>query len=341
MAAPSRSSQFVKLHKILKKHYKPVAPDSSRPVLEQLLFACCLENAPYEAAEESFAALVHNFYDWNEIRVSTARELAEVMPGVPDPAAAANRVKRVLQSVFETTYTFDLEELRKLNLGPATEKLGKLAGASKFAVAYVVQSALGGHAIPIDQGAAQVLEITELISEEESKELSVAGLERAIPKNKGVEFGSLLHQLAADFVANPFAARVRDILVEISPQAAERLPRRRAKKEDAAGSKPAAEPKPAAESSKDDGGRRAKPTDKAADKPADKPTDKAAKSPRGKKLADEPVTPPADEGHAETREAADGPKRPAAKKRSAGEGAEVGKKESTRRPAGISKRKPR
>ncbi len=338
MAAPSRSSQFVKLHKILKKHYKPVAPDSSRPVLEQLLFACCLENASYEAAEESFAALVHNFYDWNEIRVSTARELAEVMPGVPDPAAAANRVKRVLQSVFETTYTFDLEELRKLNLGPATEKLGKLTGVSKFAVAYVVQSALGGHSIPIDHGAAQVLEITELISEEEAKELSVAGLERAIPKNKGVEFGSLLHQLAADFVANPFASRVREILVEISPQAAERLPRRRAKKEDAAESKPAAEPKAAAESSKDDGGRRAKPTDKAADKPADK----AAKSPRGKKSADEPVPPPADEGRAETREASDSPKRPAAKKRSAaGEGAEAGKKESARRPAGISKRKPR
>lgn len=338
MAAPSRSSQFVKLHKILKKHYKPVAPDSSRPVLEQLLFACCLENAPYEAAEESFAALVHNFYDWNEIRVSTPRELAEVMPGVPDPAAAANRVKRVLQSAFETTYTFDLEELRKLNLGPATEKLGKLAGASKFAVAYVVQSTLGGHSIPIDHGAAQVLEITELISEEEAKELSVAGLERAIPKNKGVEFGSLLHQLAADFVANPFAPRVREILVEISPQAAERLPRRRAKKEDAAESKPAAEPKTAAESTKDDGGRRAKPTDKA----ADKPDDKAAKSPRGKKSADEPVPPPAVEGRAETREAADGPKRPAAKKRSAaGEAAEAGKKESTRRPAGISKRKPR
>ena len=61
MSAPSRTAQFNKLHKILKKHYKPVAPDSERTVLEQTLFASCAENAHYAAAEEAYAALVHNF----------------------------------------------------------------------------------------------------------------------------------------------------------------------------------------------------------------------------------------------------------------------------------------
>ncbi len=75
MAAPSRTAQFTKLHKILKKRFTPVAPDPNRSVLEHLLFASCLENAHPGAAEEAFAALVHTFFDWNEIRVSSVREL--------------------------------------------------------------------------------------------------------------------------------------------------------------------------------------------------------------------------------------------------------------------------
>ena len=53
------------------------------------MFACCLEDAGYEAAEEAFAALVHTFFDWNEIRVTSLSELSEVMAGLPDPRVAA------------------------------------------------------------------------------------------------------------------------------------------------------------------------------------------------------------------------------------------------------------
>ena len=117
-------------------------------MLEHLLFACCLEDARYEAAEEAFAALVHTFFDWNEIRVTSLSELAEVMAGLPDPRAAANRVKRVLHGIFEATYAFDLEDTRKKNLGPTIKWLEKLDGTTRFIVAYVVQSALGGHPSP-------------------------------------------------------------------------------------------------------------------------------------------------------------------------------------------------
>ncbi len=230
MAAASRTSQFQTLHKVLKKHYKPVAPDGNRSVLEQLLFACCLENAPYGRAEEGLAGLMHNFFDWNEVRVSTVRELSEVLAGVPDPVTAANRVKRVLQHVFEATYSFDLEELRKKSLTQATEELQKIEGTTDFTVAYVVQAALGGHAIPVDSSTLQVLHIVGLIGDEDLAAGSVPGMERAISKGKGIEFASLLHQLAADFAVNPFSPAVRKVLLEINPHCADRLPRRRRKR---------------------------------------------------------------------------------------------------------------
>jgi endonuclease-3 len=230
MSTPNRSAQIAKLHKHLKKHYTPVAPDPQRPVLEHLLYACCLENASYQAADAAYRVLTTQFFDFNEVRVSTVKELTETLPMLPDPGAAAANVRKILQSVFETTYSFELESLRKLNLGPATQKLEKTAGTTPFIVAYGVQAALGGHSIPLDRGALETLYIVGVINEAEQTAGSVPGLERAIPKNKGVEFGSLLHQLAAEVVANPFSTNLHKLLLEIAPDAKERLPKRQAKK---------------------------------------------------------------------------------------------------------------
>lgn len=227
MAALTRTAQFSRLHKILKRHYSPVVRDPNRSVLEHLLFGCVLENAQYAAAEEAFAALVHTFFDWNEIRVSSIRELSEVMAAVPDPAAAAQRVKRVLQSIFEATYSFDLEGLRKQNLGPAVKRLQEIDGTTPFVVSYVVQTALGGHSIPVDAGTLSVLALVGLISPQDAAAGVVPGLERAIPKSIGIEFGSLLHQLGAAYVACPYSPSLHAVLLEIDPAVKDRLPRRR------------------------------------------------------------------------------------------------------------------
>jgi endonuclease III len=241
MGSINRSTQYVRVFKILKKSYEPVSPPEDRTVLEHLLFACCLENAHYDAAEEAFAAVVHTFFDLNEIRVSTTTELSEVMSNLPDPSAAAHRLKRVLQNVFEEFYAFDLEAYRKKNLGPTVKWLKKVDGTTNFTVSYVVQAALGGHSIAVDAGVLNALKTLEIISKKEFSAGTAAGLERAITKSKGIEFGSLLHQLGADFTANPYSPAVRKILLEIDPTAKDRLPKRRvAKKKKAASEKSSA-----------------------------------------------------------------------------------------------------
>ncbi|MDZ7618891.1 MAG: hypothetical protein U1E05_17945 [Patescibacteria group bacterium] len=284
MAPESRTTQFVHLHKTLKKHYKPVAADSQRSVLEHLLFACVLEGAHYEPAEESFAGLVHTFFDWNEVRVTSIAELAEVMASLPDPRRAANRVKRVLHSLFEDNFTFDLEGLRKQNLGPTIQWLEKLEGTDHFVVSYVVQAALGGHAIAIDAGTMHALHVLDLATDEEVASGVVAGLERAIAKAKGAEFSALLHQFGADFAANAYAPKMRAILLEVNPACESRLPNRRdarkahaaAKKAAEAASEEAAAESDAAEAAAKTGGGASR--EKAAGKKKDAKPGDAAKS---------------------------------------------------------------
>jgi hypothetical protein len=70
----------------------------------------------------------------------------------------------------------------------------------------------------------------------------VPGLERAIAKSKGVEFGSLFHEFGADFSANPYSAAIRDILLQIDPECASRLPKRRVERPQLKPREPAAKP---------------------------------------------------------------------------------------------------
>ena len=230
MGNPNRTALLTKAHKVLKQHYKPVGSHGAAGA-GALLFAGCLEDAPFQAADKVYSFLKTHFFDLNEVRVSTVNELAEVMRPLPNPQAAAANVKRVLQGVFESSYSFELESLKKQTIGQAIKRLEKLGGATPFSIAYVTQVALGGHSIPLDRGAAlDVLYVLGIISEGEAKSGNVSGLERAIPKSRGVEFGSLLHHAAAEYVANPFSANLRKLLLAINPEAKDRFPKRGAKK---------------------------------------------------------------------------------------------------------------
>jgi endonuclease-3 len=293
MTTPNRTALLNKLHKVLKKHYKPAANRHDQPVLESLLFAACLENARPATAELVFEKLKTSFFDWNEVRVSTVRELAEIMHDLGDPESNAGRVKGILQSVFESEYSFDLESLKKKNLGDAVKRLQKLDGATPFVVAYAVQTSLGGHSIPIDRGTLGAMYVLGVISESESTHGNVSGMERAIPKSKGQEFGSLLHQLGAEFAANPFSQPLRDLLLSISPDAKDRFPKRVTKKPVPAPAQPAPEPAAAKKGAKDKPREPEKSKDKsapAAKKPA-LPAKKGSEPAMPAKKSAEPAAP--------------------------------------------------
>ncbi len=230
MTTTNRAAVLNKTHRVLKRTYKPSALRGEQPLLESLLFACCLENTHYDVAQEAFTKLRNSFFDWNEIRVSTVKELAEVMGALAEPPAAAARLKGILQSVFESDYSFELEQLKKQNIGTAVKRLQKLSGATPFVVAYGTQTALAGHSIPVDKGTLGVLYVLGVITQSEAEQGNVPGMERAIPKSKGHEFGALVHELGSEFFSNPFSPALRELLLSIAPGAKERFPKRTTKK---------------------------------------------------------------------------------------------------------------
>ncbi len=198
MGSMQRADRFELLFKALKKHYKPVTPVSDRKVLEHMLYACCLQDATQEAADEAFAKLQQAYFDSNEIRVTTIAELSESLTSLRQAAAAANRIKKSLQAMFEARYSFDIDDLKKSNLGKAVEEITGWPGVTKFVISYVTQHAFGGHSIPVDDSTLSVCHLLDLLTPAEVEKGILPGVERAIPKTKGLEFACLLHQFAVD-----------------------------------------------------------------------------------------------------------------------------------------------
>ena len=196
MPASNRAALIGKLQTALKKHYKSAPPQPNRPLLEHVLYASLLEDAPADLADEGMAKCEQEFFDWNEVRVTTATELSQVLSRLPDPGKAARRLKSNLQAIFEEFYTFDLDHLKKENLGKAVAKFEKMPGMTPFVLNYTIQHGLGGHAIPVDYSAMVIMLATEIASQPEAMSGKVPGLERAIPKSKAIEFSALLHQAA-------------------------------------------------------------------------------------------------------------------------------------------------
>lgn len=186
------------LFSTLGKGSKPAVHE--RPVLDQFLYAICREGVTRELADQAFENLLERFFDWNEVRVSSARELAEALEMLPNAEARAQRIIDFLQEVFETTFSFDLDGLDKKGLKQAAKQLSRYQAANDYAVAWVVQQSLGGHAIPLDSSALRVLRRLGLVEEDQDDIESLrAGIEHQIPKAKGTLFNDLISILASDY----------------------------------------------------------------------------------------------------------------------------------------------
>ena len=279
MATPNRASLINRVLKVVRKHYKPVpAAEGPHAVRAPAVRLPARELAARAGRAGASSRCKHDYFDWNEVRVSTIRELTEVTKPLVDPPEAAARLKQTLHSVFEGVYQFDLETLKKQNIGASAKQLEKYNGSTPFVVAYVTQNALGGHSIPVNQRPVDRDARRRRDLRQRVQSGTVPGLERTVPKNKGVEVGSLLHQLGVEIGRNPYGPNARKLLLEIDPKCKDRLPKRKPPEPPAPPPAPPApapaKGKAAAKESKDD---KKKAAAKSVPAPAPAPPSKKAK----------------------------------------------------------------
>ena len=198
-----------------KKYPLPEAEPQQRPVLEELIYAICRDGTTGADADRAYGSLHKIFVDWNEVRVSTVQEVADALRPLPNAGLRAGWIIALLQAVFEMNYSYDLDEvekkglkqaarqlsryfdpkdLEKLGLTQAAKQVARFKNVNDYAVAWVVQRRLGGHAIPLDGPTIRVLQRLGVVEEGEPDSLeSLRGsIEHVIPKARGPEFTELM-----------------------------------------------------------------------------------------------------------------------------------------------------
>jgi endonuclease-3 len=199
MATQSKAQLLNEIHALLKKRYKP-KPDRGNgrlTVLESVVYGICHEGTTREQANQALSRFKDGFFDWNEVRVSTVEEIQGALAGLPEPEGRAQKIRRFLRQLFERTYGFTLETLTKKSLKDAIKSIQEYeALESDYVLATVIQQALGGHAIPVDEPAHRALGRLGIAEPDADNATLRSLLERAIPKNRGSEFLDLIEELA-------------------------------------------------------------------------------------------------------------------------------------------------
>jgi hypothetical protein len=77
MASSSKTQFLSEIHSLLARRYKLGARDRL-PVLDAVVYGICHEGTTREQANQALNRFRDQFFDWNEVRVSSARELYKI-----------------------------------------------------------------------------------------------------------------------------------------------------------------------------------------------------------------------------------------------------------------------
>jgi endonuclease-3 len=247
MAAPSKTQLLADVQTLLRKRYEPGPAADRMSVLEAVVFGICHDSITREQANQALSRFKDEFFDWNEVRVSSIREIQSTLAGQPDPGPRAQAIRRFLRQIFNKTYSFSLEGLLKKPLKDAIKALQEFdAAKSDYVLATVLQLALGGHSIPVDGNTSRVLHRLGIAEAETDAESLRGMLERAVPKNRGLEFGALIEELAHDTCVAHDPDCARCVLKDLCPTGKVRLSDQKSAARKAPARKPDASPSKAA-----------------------------------------------------------------------------------------------
>jgi len=182
-----------KVYRELKRKYPKVEPVYYEEPVEAIVYALISEKMSESATRMAVKRFHEHFVDLNDLRVSRAEEIVELL-GEDTAAArdAALALTRALMAIFEKNQTVSLESLKKIGKRPAKQILEKINGVSHFVVNYCMLTALQGHAIPLTEQMYEYLREKELVHPEADDHEIEGFLTRLIAAETAYQFYYLI-----------------------------------------------------------------------------------------------------------------------------------------------------
>ena len=191
--------------KRVKRVYAQVKRQSKEPriggptdPLEQLVLSVLNQETSWGNAKKAFNRLLSVMVDINEVRVSSPREIADILdPYVSHSRSCAARLCELLSAVFDAENAVSLDSLRLMGKRDAKHRLEALKGIEPYNVASVMLWSIGGHAIPVNAKLLAGLRKEELVDPDTPVAEVQSFLERHIAPAEAKRFCLIM----ADFPA--------------------------------------------------------------------------------------------------------------------------------------------
>lgn len=189
------SQKVRKLYRSLKRKYPKTQRVAYDEPVDALVYAVVSEKMSETASQAAIKRFADYFIDFNDLRVSRAEEVVEVLGA--DTAVTrdiALTLTTVLRAIYNKYNTVSLKALKKTGKKPARQVLKKMNGVSPFAVDYCMLTSLQGHAIPLTKKMIDYLRSNELVHPDADEQQIEGFLARQISAENAYEFYALLRR---------------------------------------------------------------------------------------------------------------------------------------------------
>ena len=140
----------------LEKKHKPGYPPETLNVLEKLLLQFLTFHAPQTNALKALRRLKEVFVDWNDVRVSSIREIAAVLEEHRLDTELAYPVKEILGEVFHFGHGLSLEFLLEEEPDRARRYLSRFKTMPNWLATYLLDVMALDSTVPLDPHTSRV-----------------------------------------------------------------------------------------------------------------------------------------------------------------------------------------
>jgi 3-methyladenine DNA glycosylase/8-oxoguanine DNA glycosylase len=189
------SKKMRELYRSLKAKHPKVKKVVYDDPADAVVYAILGENMSGPAAESAIKKFAGYFIDLNDLRVSQAEEILEVLgQDTRNTKNIPSTLTKALRAIFDEYDNVSLEALKKLGKRPARQVLEKMDGFSRFAVNYCMLTSLQSHAVPLTERMIEYLRDNQLVHPDADEQEIEGFLAKQISAENAYEFYALLRR---------------------------------------------------------------------------------------------------------------------------------------------------
>ncbi len=189
-------------YKAQKKNIDPAKTQTqAQTPLDTFVYGILLEFYTYPEAEKVIEKISEHFVDFNDLRVSRAEEIVDVL-GDKDKKEVAIALTTALQGLFDKYDAISVDGLIELGKRGAKQEIEESGMLRTFALNYFSLMVMNAHALPMTAKMIEYVKDNDLVHPNSSDKEINGFLERQFGSSEILNFYKLLRQLSDDYDAN-------------------------------------------------------------------------------------------------------------------------------------------